>query len=61
MTIQKHDRLQVDANGLRRKYREERDRRLRREGNEQYVEMTGQFACYLSATRAMPLQAKDAD
>jgi cation diffusion facilitator CzcD-associated flavoprotein CzcO len=32
---------------LRRKYREERDKRLRPDGNEQYTEMTGVFAHYL--------------
>ncbi|WP_084419752.1 flavin-containing monooxygenase [Henriciella litoralis] len=36
-----------DPDGLRRKYREERDKRLRRDGNEQYVEMTGKFARFL--------------
>jgi cation diffusion facilitator CzcD-associated flavoprotein CzcO len=37
-----------DPDTLRRKYREERDRRLRDEGNDQYVEMAGRFAHYLS-------------
>ena len=32
---------------LRRRYSEERDRRLRSDGTEQYVEMTGKFAHYL--------------
>ena len=36
-----------DADALREKYREERDRRLRSEGNEQYVEVTGVFASYV--------------
>jgi cyclohexanone monooxygenase len=36
-----------DADALRRKYREERDRRLRADGNAQYVEVAGKFAHYL--------------
>ncbi len=36
-----------DANALRNKYREERDRRVRADGNEQYVEVEGKFAHYL--------------
>jgi cation diffusion facilitator CzcD-associated flavoprotein CzcO len=36
-----------DADALRERYRTERDKRLRTEGNEQYVEMTGEFAHYL--------------
>ena len=41
------DELGFDPNALRHKYRAERDRRVRADGNEQYVEMTGQFARYL--------------
>ena len=41
------DDLGFDPNALRHKYRAERDRRVRTDGNEQYVEMTGQFARYL--------------
>ncbi|PWR25327.1 flavin-containing monooxygenase [Zavarzinia aquatilis] len=37
----------VDLEAIRRKYREERDRRLRAEGNDQYVAMSGQYARYL--------------
>src|SRR3954467_1292336 len=36
----------VDKEALRRKYREERDKRLRPEGNDQYVRLTGRFAHY---------------
>jgi len=39
---------------LREKYRIERDRRLRKEANEQYVEMTGKFAHYLDDPYADP-------
>ena len=36
-----------DPDLLRSRYREERDKRLRSDGNEQYVEIAGQFAHYL--------------
>ncbi|WP_374657077.1 flavin-containing monooxygenase [Phenylobacterium sp.] len=39
--------LGFDPDKLREKYRAERDKRLRVDGNEQYVEMKGQFAHYL--------------
>jgi cation diffusion facilitator CzcD-associated flavoprotein CzcO len=35
---------EIDREALRAKYREERDKRLRPEGNDQYVEPTGPFA-----------------
>ena len=37
----------MDFEALRRKYREERDKRIRPDGNDQYVEMTGRFGHYL--------------
>ncbi|WP_309643214.1 NAD(P)/FAD-dependent oxidoreductase [Phenylobacterium sp.] len=39
--------LGFDPEALRAKYREERDKRLRVDGNEQYQEITGAFAHYL--------------
>ena len=36
--------LDFDPDALREKYRQERDKRLRDEGNEQYVEVSGRFA-----------------
>jgi cyclohexanone monooxygenase len=36
-----------DADALREKYKRERDKRLRPDGNEQYVEMKGQFSHYI--------------
>jgi cyclohexanone monooxygenase len=39
--------LDFDPDALRDKYRAERDKRLRPEGNDQYVEVKGQFAHYL--------------
>ncbi|MFN9849897.1 MAG: monooxygenase, partial [Alphaproteobacteria bacterium] len=41
------DDLGFDPNALREKYRAERDRRVRTDGSEQYVEIAGQFAHYL--------------
>ena len=37
----------IDRDALRARYREERDKRLRLDGNEQYVEPTGRFAHFL--------------
>lgn len=42
-----------DAEALRRKYREERDKRLREDGNEQYQEVRGDFSRYLEACTAV--------
>src|SRR4029078_9703032 len=36
-----------DPQALRDRYRTERDKRLRSDGNQQYVEITGRFAHYL--------------
>ena len=35
------DRPGIDREALRRRYRAERDKRLRADGNEQYVQPTG--------------------
>ncbi len=39
--------IHLDVNRLRARYREERDKRLRADGNGQYIEMAGRFAHYL--------------
>jgi cyclohexanone monooxygenase len=39
--------LGFDPEALRRKYRQERDKRIRSDGNEQYVEVTGEFSGYV--------------
>ncbi len=39
--------LGFDPDALRNKYREERDKRLREDGNDQYIEVTGQFSHYV--------------
>ncbi len=46
--------LEFDPSALREKYREERDRRLRDDGNEQYVEVEGEFAHFLGDPYAEP-------
>ncbi len=40
-------RRDFDADALRDKYAQERDKRLREDGNDQYVEVAGQFSRYL--------------
>ena len=47
--------LAFDPDELREKYRAERDKRLRADGNEQYVEVTGQFAHYLDDPYVEPI------
>ena len=39
--------LGFDPDALRAKYREERDKRLRSDGNEQYFEVRGDFSHYV--------------
>ena len=39
--------LGFDPDALRAKYREERDKRIRADGNEQYVEVKGDFSRYV--------------
>jgi cyclohexanone monooxygenase len=46
MTTQTSDTLGFDPEALRQKYRAERDRRLRSDGNSQYQEIKGRFAHY---------------
>ncbi len=36
--------LEIDREALRRRYREERDKRIRPDGNDQYIEPVGEFA-----------------
>ncbi|HEX4198579.1 MAG TPA: NAD(P)/FAD-dependent oxidoreductase [Caulobacteraceae bacterium] len=50
----------IDKDALRRKYREERDKRLREDGNEQYLQLKGRLAHYLEDpyTPLQPRQAK---
>jgi cyclohexanone monooxygenase len=57
------DGLPFDPDALREKYRRERDRRLRPDGNDQYVEVKGRFAHFLDDPYAPPgfTRAKLAD
>jgi cation diffusion facilitator CzcD-associated flavoprotein CzcO len=48
------DRLDFDPDALRAKYREERDRRIRPDGNEQYVEVKGDFSRYVDDPYVQP-------
>ena len=49
------DDLGFDPDALKKKYRAERDKRLRTDGNEQYVEIKGQFAHYLEDPYVKPI------
>jgi cation diffusion facilitator CzcD-associated flavoprotein CzcO len=42
-----NDELDFDPEALRARYREERDKRIRSDGNEQYVEVKGDFSRYI--------------
>lgn len=48
--------LGFDPNALREKYRAERDRRLRADGNSQYQEIKGQFSHYLEDPYVAPVK-----
>lgn len=48
--------LAFDPDALRRKYREERDKRLRAEGNQQYIEIKDQFGHYLEDPYVAPIE-----
>jgi len=50
------DDLGFDPIALRDKYRAERDRRIRADGSEQYVEIAGQFAHYLEDPYVQPIE-----
>ena len=47
--------ITFDPDALREKYRLERDKRLRAEGNEQYLEIAGSFAHYSEDPHAQPI------
>ena len=49
----------VDIRSLREKYREERDKRLRSEGQKQYVRPVGEFADTYAADPHMPVVPRD--
>ncbi|HLT15872.1 MAG TPA: monooxygenase, partial [Acidimicrobiales bacterium] len=41
------DTIDIDIDALKRKYAEERDKRLRPDGNDQYLRLEGTLARYL--------------
>jgi hypothetical protein len=43
----------IDTEALRRKYAAERDKRLRADGNDQYLRLTGELAHYLRDAREL--------
>jgi cyclohexanone monooxygenase len=47
MSTTEQTTLRFDPDALREKYRKERDKRLRADGNEQYKEVVGEFAHYV--------------
>ena len=55
MTSESVAPLAFDPDALRRKYREERDKRLRTEGNQQYIEIKDQFGHYLEDPYVKPI------
>ena len=53
--VTKADDLGFDPAALKAKYRAERDKRVRTDGNEQYIEIKGQFAHYLDDPYVAPI------
>jgi cyclohexanone monooxygenase len=51
----KSDDLGFDPQALKAKYRAERDKRIRQDGNEQYIEIKGRFAHYLEDPYVAPI------
>src|ERR1700683_1522386 len=47
-------KLDFDPDALREKYKQERDKRVRTDGNAQYVEVSGKFAHYLDDPYVKP-------
>src|SRR4030095_14542264 len=54
MTLEYKSTLGFDPDSLREKYRQERDKRLRADGNEQYREVVGDFSRYLDDPYVAP-------
>ena len=47
MTAAVSENVNFDPEKLRAKYREERDKRIRSDGNDQYIEVAGDFSHYI--------------
>ena len=54
-----YSNLGFDPDALREKYRQERDKRIRPEGNEQYIEVEGKFAHYVDDPYVEPGFARE--
>ena len=54
-----YSNLGFDPDALREKYRQERDKRIRPEGNDQYVEVTGKFAHFVDDPYVAPGFTRD--
>jgi cyclohexanone monooxygenase len=55
-TQENYDDLDFDPVALREKYRIEREKRLREDGNEQYVEVKGEYSHYLDDPYVAPIK-----
>jgi cyclohexanone monooxygenase len=53
------DQYDFDPDALRQKYREERDKRVRADGNDQYIEVTGDFSHYVDDPYVEPGFVRD--
>lgn len=51
-----YDDLDYDPVALREKYKQEREKRLREDGNEQYIEVKGDFAKYIDDPYVDPIE-----
>ncbi len=54
-TAEPAPKIDFDPDALREKYRAERDKRLRADGNNQYIEVVGQFAHYIEDPYVQPI------
>ncbi|HEY5647607.1 MAG TPA: NAD(P)/FAD-dependent oxidoreductase, partial [Pseudomonadales bacterium] len=53
---QRSEKIELNPDSLRERYREERDKRIRADGNAQYTEVTGKFAHYLDDPYVEPVE-----
>ncbi|MEM7080554.1 MAG: NAD(P)/FAD-dependent oxidoreductase [Pseudomonadota bacterium] len=54
MNVVINQKLDFDPDALRDKYRKERDKRIRADGNDQYIEVTGDFSHYVDDPYVAP-------
>ena len=60
MTAAVSEKVSFDPEQLRKKYRQERDKRIRADGNDQYIEVTGDFSHYIDDPYVEPGFERDA-